>query len=112
MSSLKLKGHAGSHVDELKDAKAKAGSAVNRSPNLTGDADTLGRPAQGTAAQTNVPKIGSLAPGAGEPNPHVAELKDAKAKAGSAVNRQPNLTGDIGELGKPAQVGTPWTFSS
>ena len=91
-------------MDELKDAKAKAGSAVNRSPNLTGDVNTLGRPAEDTAAQTNVPKMGGLAPGAGEPNLHVAELKDAKAKAGSAMNRQPNLTGDVSELGKPAQV--------
>ena len=32
----------GTHVDELKDAKAKAGSAVNRSPDLTGDIGTLG----------------------------------------------------------------------
>ena len=37
---------AGSHVAELKDAKAKAGSAVNRSPDLTGDIDTLGAPAE------------------------------------------------------------------
>lgn len=37
---------AGTHVGELKDAKAKAGSAVNRSPDLTGDIDTLGAPAQ------------------------------------------------------------------
>ena len=33
-------------MGELKDAKAKAGSAVNRSPDLTGDIDTLGAPAQ------------------------------------------------------------------
>ena len=33
-------------MDELKDAKAKAGSAVNRSPNLTGDTETLGAPVQ------------------------------------------------------------------
>ena len=33
-------------MDELKDAKAKAGSAVNRSPNLTGDIETLGTPMQ------------------------------------------------------------------
>ena len=110
MSSLELKDRAGSHVDELKDAKAKAGSAVNRSPNLTGDVNTLGRPAEDTAAQTNVPKMGGLAPGAGEPNLHVAQLKDAKAKAGSAMNSQPNLTGDASELGKPAQVGIPVHF--
>ena len=35
------------------------------------------------------------------------ELKDAKAKAGSAVNRSPNLTGDVSELGKPTQVSLP-----
>ena len=34
------------------------------------------------------------------------ELKDAKAKAGSAVNRSPNLTGDIGTLGTPMQACT------
>ena len=34
------------------------------------------------------------------------ELKDAKAKAGSAVNRSPNLTGDIGTLGTPVQACT------
>ena len=33
-------------MGELKDSKAKAGSAVNRSPDLTGDIDTLGAPAQ------------------------------------------------------------------
>ena len=33
-------------MDELKDAKAKAGSGVNRSPNLTGDTEALGAPTQ------------------------------------------------------------------
>ena len=37
-------------MDELKDAKAKAGSAVNRSPNLTGDVHELGRPAQASSS--------------------------------------------------------------
>ena len=35
------------------------------------------------------------------------ELKDAKAKAGSAVNKSPNLTGDVHELGKPTQASWP-----
>ena len=38
-----------SHMDELKGAKAKAGSAVNRSPNLTGDTHELGRPTQASS---------------------------------------------------------------
>ena len=33
-------------MDELKDAKAKAGSSVDRSPNLTGDTESLGAPPQ------------------------------------------------------------------
>ena len=33
-------------MDELKDAKANAGSAANRSSNLTGSTHELGRPAQ------------------------------------------------------------------
>lgn len=36
-------------MDELKALKAKAGSAVNRSPNLTGDADNLGAPTQASS---------------------------------------------------------------
>ncbi len=38
---------------------------------------------------------------------HVDDLKDAKANAGSAVNKSPNLTGDIHELGKPTQASLP-----
>ena len=51
LSGLALAGSTGnSHMDELKGAKANAGSAVNRSPNLTGDAHELGRPAQASSA--------------------------------------------------------------
>ena len=54
---------AGSHIDELKDAKAKAGSGVNRSPDLTGDIGTLGTPAQGSTTHTYDPKSTSHMPG-------------------------------------------------
>ena len=39
-------------MDELKGAKAKAGSAVNRSPNLTGDTHELGRPTQASSCMS------------------------------------------------------------
>ena len=55
---------AGSHTNELKDLKAKAGSAVNHSPNLTGDIDTLGSPAEATTAHTYEPKTTGRMPGA------------------------------------------------
>ena len=43
-------------MEELKDAKANAGSAVNRSPDLTGDIGTLGTPAPGPTTRLNEPK--------------------------------------------------------
>ena len=39
-------------MNELKEAKSKAGSAANRSPNLTGDAHELGKPAQASSPRS------------------------------------------------------------
>lgn len=66
-SSESLRG-AGSYIDELKDSKAKAGSGVNRSPDLTGDIDTLGSPAEATTTDTYQPKSTGRMPGPLEGN--------------------------------------------
>ncbi len=50
-------------MDELKDSKAKAGSAVNRSPNLTGDIGSLGAPTEETTTHTFKPKTTGRLPG-------------------------------------------------
>ncbi len=55
---------AGSHIDELKDSKANAGSAVNRSPDLTGDTATLGSPVLGSTTGMGASKT-STAPTTG-----------------------------------------------
>ena len=54
---------AGSCMEDLKDAKAKAGSAVNRSPDLTGDIGTLGTPAQESTTRISEPKTTGPMPG-------------------------------------------------
>ena len=56
-------------MDDLKDAKAKAGSGVNRSPDLTGDIGTLGTPAEATTTHTYEPKTTGRMPGVLEGTP-------------------------------------------